>query len=145
MMHCRRILDPAGPEVFCHLLYLRTCQMRGNADYAHTANGENRQGQAVVAGVNRKPLRHGTADIRHLIQVSAGLLDSRNTGNLRQSRQSLGKKVDPCSPGDVVDHARQINAFGNGLKVLIHSLLRRFVVIGHYEQKTVNSGLLGSL
>ena len=45
--------------------------------------------------------------------------------------------------GDVVENARQVGLFGDGLKVPVQSFLRRFVVVRDHQEQAVDPLLLG--
>ena len=65
--------------------------------------------------------------------------------NLAEPDGGLVGHVQAGAAGHVVDDGGQVGAFGDGLEVLVQALLRGFVVVGHHQQHTVHSGLLGLL
>lgn len=64
---------------------------------------------------------------------------------LRQRRHGLDAHVDDGTAGNVIDHDRQLHAFGDRREVGEKTLLRRFVVIGRDDEDRVRTGLLRML
>ena len=122
-----------------HLLNIRSHQVGGHADDPASADGENRQGQAIVAAVDLKGLWSFAADLRGLIQAAAGFLHCDDIAHLGESGNRLRRAVDAGPPGDVVQHARPAGGFGNGHEVRVQTVLRGAVIVGVDEEERVGA------
>jgi hypothetical protein len=103
---------------------------------AHGARG--REGD--VAGDDRDV---AACDFAGLVKAAGGLFDADDIVDLGQSGHGLGCQTGSASAGDVVQDDRQIDLIGDGLEVLIESLLRGLVVVGAHLKRGVGADFLG--
>ena len=78
-------------------------------------------------------------DAGDLAHVAAGFLGADDVVDLAEPYGRLIGHVHAGTAHDVVDDARQVGVARDGLEVLVHPFLRRFVVIGHHKQQAVHT------
>src|SRR5512136_2767277 len=122
-----------------HLLNLFSNQVRGHADNAIATHGHDREGIAVVAAPDQEALSRSVDDLSDLFQIAARLFDTDYVLDRAQAADGFRGQVGHRSGRDIVENTRQPGALRDGLEVLIHTLLSRFVVVGNYEKSRINS------
>jgi hypothetical protein len=126
-----------------HLLHRAAGDVRDHADDALAADRQERKRPAVVATPDREAVRPARTDQTDLVEVAASLFDSDDARQLRASQRRCSGHVDRGPALDVV-HDRRAD-LGDGFEVLVHALLRRFVVVGHDGEQGVGPCLHRSL
>ena len=122
-----------------HVRHLARNFVGGHGNDSHAAERDQGQGDGIVAGENRKVLRHGIADFRHLADVAAGFLHAGNVRDLSQPRQRGRFDVRAGASGNVVEDDRLVHGFRDGAEVAVLAFLRRLVVVGRSGQDGVDA------
>ena len=107
----------------------------------HSAQRDEREGDAVIARNDVEVGWFVLDDVIHLRDVARSLLDGNHVLEVAGNAQGgFGRHVHTCTAGHVVEHDRQFRSFGNGLVVLVDTLLRRFIIVRYYGEDGVHTG-----
>ena len=121
--------------------------MAGHTHHAHGAHGQHRQGEGVIAAVDRQPLTSAKqAQAAHFLGGAAGGLVGHHIGQIQQAGRGLRRQAATCTAGNVVKHQRQTRGSrGNGPEMGLQTFLGGAVVIRHHHQGAIGSegGRLG--
>ncbi len=129
-----------------HLRELLRQRIADDRDDADGTARHHRECQRVVAGDNVEVAWLVLDNLVYLFQVAAGLLDGHDVLAVAgQPYGGLSLHVDASAARHVVEHHRQLGSGGDGLEVLVKTLLRRLVVIGTDTQHTVDALEVASL
>ena len=109
------------------LTWERVSDDRDNAD---GPQGNQREGDAVIARNNVEIGRFVFDDVVHLRDVARSFFDGYHILEITCNAQGcFCLHVHAGTTGDIIKHNRQIRCFRNGLIMLIYTFLRWLVVI----------------
>ena len=119
----------------------------GVADYRNHSDGAERNqriGKSVIARHNLKHLRLVVDDFLDLLEIARSLLDADDILKF-VSKPESGRRfdIDARSSRHIIKHYRKLGIERNFAKMLINSLLRRFVIIGRSRQYGRKTGKIG--
>ena len=126
-----------------HLVALPGHDVGPHGDDAAAADGQQGQGDVVVAGPEGEVGPHAVGDPHGVGHVAAGLLDAADVGVLRQPLHGLRGDGAAGAAGDIVEDGGDGHRVGHGGEVAVHALLVGLVVVGGDEQQAVGPQLLG--
>ena len=106
----RRALQVSLQRQAHHRLDLGADEVRRDADDAVAAHRHHRVGLVIVAGPDEEAGPRIADDVRRLAQVTAGLLDAHDVGDLAQADDGVGRHVDGGAAGHVVEDDRKVGA-----------------------------------
>ena len=140
---CPGLRLPPLQVVHDHLVALPGHDVSPHGDDAAAADGQQGQGDVVVAGPEGEVGPHAVGDPHGVGHVAAGLLDAADVGVLRQPLHGLRSDGAAGAAGDIVEDGGDGHRVGHGGEVAVHALLVGLVVVGGDEQQAVGPQLLG--
>ena len=127
-----------------HLGDVRRADVRADGDHAITTTLDQGKGEIVVSAEHMKLAVGGLDDILHLLEASAGFLHPYDVRACVTERlDGFGFDVHSGSALDVVENARDVDAFSNRLEVEEQASLGWLVVVGVHQQNGISTHLLG--
>ena len=127
-----RALDISFQQQAHHVLDLVADQVSHHADNAVATYGHDQERLVVVAAPDLEVGASALDDSGDLVHVAAGFFGANDVVDLAQPDRGLVGHIHAGAAHDVVDDAGQIGLAGNRLEVLVHPLLRGFVVIRYH-------------
>ena len=122
------------------LLHALGRDVAGGRDDAHTAEAHDVVGCGIIAGIHAEALGGGSGDGCNLIHLAGRFLYGDDVlAVVGEAQRGLGFHVDNAAARDVVEDNGELHRICNGLEVLVHSLLRRLVVVRDDAHEAVDT------
>ncbi len=132
-------LPVAGPSRPAQGSHLGRDLVRGDADHAVPAHGQDRERPGVVPCKDGEPRRTVAQDGGDLIEVPGRLLHPGDHGVLGEAKQRAGLDVRPGARRHVVDDDRKAALVGHGPVVRLEHALVGAVVVGSDHERGVGA------
>ncbi len=117
----------------------------GDRNAAMPAVGVIAKGRGILARKLDEIRAAGDALLRNAGDVAGCVLHPRDARQFRQGAHGFGRHVDDRTAGDVIDDDRDIAGIVDSGVMRNQPALRRLVVIGRDNQRTVRADLFGEL
>ena len=145
LLHLGGACHITGEELVHDLHHLPGGNVGGNGDTAHAADGQQGQGDAVLAGVDVQLVAAEGSHFHGLGHVAGGLLDGADVGMVSQDGTGLGRQVAAGAAGDVVHDDGLGGVVRDPLIVLDQAVLGGLVVVGSHHQDGIGAVVTGGL
>src|SRR5436190_8144751 len=145
-MHVARGFRIAGSEGLHQRANLRGKEIRCHADQAHGSNGQERQRERIIAAEDGKRFRQPRAEVADPLNAAACFLDRDNIPAAdRESLNCFRSNIYPAAPGNIVEHERLRGGLRDRPKMPEQTFLARLVVIGSYDEHSIDAHFLRRL
>lgn len=139
-MH-RRALVVARVVRRDHLGVLSGAPVGGDADHPDRADGEERQGEGIVAAVEREVVGRLRHESGRPAGVAGSVFHPGHGGDLvGEAQQHLGVDLAGGATRDVVDEEGEVGGGPDGAEVGLDARLRRLRVVGAHHEHAVDAG-----
>ena len=112
-----------------------------HGNHTYGTEGDEREGNAIVARNDVEAFRLVLDDVVHLTDVARRFLDGHDVLEVAgQAKGGFGGHVHTGTSRYIVEHDRQVCSFGHGLVVLVDTFLRRLIIIRYNDQEGIDTG-----